>query len=125
MFLTVRLLGLLSSCCLSGFEISPHIITETENMRHGHILSKYCICRRNVFIYLFKGLLVLPVFESINKGVDGGRHPGKNRCHDMDGGELDIVVHHVDQHEWQEADKEGEEDGEHHLGQSYVLLPLG
>ena len=42
----------------------------------------------------------------------------------MNGGELDIIVHHIDQHEWEEADEEGEEDGEHHLGQSYVLLPL-
>ena len=42
----------------------------------------------------------------------------------MDGRELDIIIHHIDQHEWKEADEEGEEDGEHHLGQSYVLLPL-
>ena len=42
----------------------------------------------------------------------------------MNGGELDIIVHHIDQHEGEEADEEGEEDGEHHLGQSYVLLPL-
>ena len=72
-----------------------------------------------------KDLLILPILESVDKGVDCGGHPGKYRRHNMDGGELDIVVHHIDQHEWQEADKEGEEDGEHHLGQSYVLLPLG
>ena len=42
----------------------------------------------------------------------------------MEGGDLDVVIHHVDQHERQEADQEGDEDGEHHLGQAEVLLPL-
>ena len=42
----------------------------------------------------------------------------------MEGGDLDVVIHHVDQHEGQEAHQEGNEDGEHHLGQAEVLLPL-
>ena len=42
----------------------------------------------------------------------------------MERGDLDVVIHHVDQHERQETDQEGNEDGEHHLGQAEILLPL-
>ena len=33
-----------------------------------------------------------------------------------------VVVEHVDQHQRDEADDEGQEDGEHHGGESVVLL---
>ena len=39
----------------------------------------------------------------------------------MDGREGHVVVDHVDQHEGEEADQEGDEDGQHHLCQSKVL----
>ena len=42
----------------------------------------------------------------------------------MKGGDLDVVVNDIDQHEGQETHQEGDEDGEHHLGQAKVLLPL-
>ena len=50
--------------------------------------------------YLLKSLLILPIFESIYEWVDGCGHPCKNRCYHMDCGELDIIINHIDQHEW-------------------------
>ena len=43
----------------------------------------------------------------------------------MEGRDLDVVVNDIDQHEGQETDEEGDEDGKHHLGEAEVLLPLG
>ena len=43
----------------------------------------------------------------------------------MESGHIDIVINHVDQHQREEANEEADEDGQHHLGQSEVLLPLG
>ena len=43
----------------------------------------------------------------------------------MEGGDLDVVVNNVDQHEGQETDEEGNENGQHHLGEAKVLFPLG
>ena len=40
---------------------------------------------------------------------------------DVDGGEGDVIVDDVDQHQGQEADQEGDEDGQHHLCQPEVL----
>ena len=36
-----------------------------------------------------------------------------------------IVVDDIDEHEREEADEEGDEDGQHHLGEPQVLLSLG
>ena len=66
-------------------------------------------------------LLILPVLESVDEWVDGGGHPGENTGYDVDGREGHVVVDHVDQHEGEEADQEGDEDGQHHLCQSKVL----
>ena len=38
---------------------------------------------------------------------------------------IDIIINDIDQHQGKEADQEGDEDGQHHLGQPEVLLPLG
>ena len=40
---------------------------------------------------------------------------------DVDGGEGDVIVNDVDQHQGQEADQEGDEDGQHHLCQPEIL----
>ena len=75
-------------------------------------------------MYLFESLLILPVLEGVDEGVDGGGHPGEDRGDDVEGGHVNIVVYDVDEHEGEEADEEGDEDGEHHLGEAQVLLPL-
>ena len=75
-------------------------------------------------LYLFESLLILPVLEGVDKGVDGGGHPGEDGGDDVEGGHVNIVVYDVDKHEGEEADEEGDEDGEHHLGEAQVLLPL-
>ena len=74
---------------------------------------------------LLESLLVLAVFKRIDKRVDRGRHPGEDRGHHVEGGDLDVVVNNVDQHEGQETDEEGNENGQHHLGEAKVLFPLG
>ena len=103
-------------------------------------------------------LLILPVLESVDEGVDCGRHPSEHAGdkfvmifginnsveliwakvsvkysvvsintdiyqpgNDVDGGEGDVIVNDVDQHQGQEADQEGDEDGQHHLCQPEVL----
>ena len=33
----------------------------------------------------------------------------------MQGGDAELVINHIDQHQGQEADKERDEDGQHHL----------
>ena len=38
---------------------------------------------------------------------------------------IDIIINDIDQHQGKEADQEGDEDGQHHLGQPEVFLPLG
>ena len=68
-----------------------------------------------------KDLLILPILESVDEGVDCGGHPGEDAGDDVDCGEGHVVVHHVDQHQGEEAHQEGDEDGQHHLGQSKVL----
>ena len=75
-------------------------------------------------LYLFESLLILPVLEGVDEGVDGGGHPGEDGGDDVEGGHVNIVVYDVDEHEGEEADEEGDEDGEHHLGEAQVLLPL-
>lgn len=40
----------------------------------------------------------------------------------MEGWDTDIIISDIDDHEGQEGDQEAEEDGEHHPGESHVLL---
>ena len=80
---------------------------------------------RQCSFYLLECLLILSVLEGVDEGVDGGGHPGEDRGDDVEGGHVDLVINHIDQHQREEADEEADEDGQHHLGQSEVLLPLG
>ena len=41
---------------------------------------------------LLEGLLVLPVLEGVDKGVDGGGHPGQHRGDDVDDWEGNLGV---------------------------------
>ena len=45
---------------------------------------------------LCKGLLVLPVLECVDEGVDDGRGPGEDGGQDVQEGELDVLVGDVD-----------------------------
>ena len=74
---------------------------------------------------LLESLLVLSVLKRVDERVHDRRHPGQDRGHHVEGGDLDVVVNDIDQHEGQETDQEGDEDGQHHLGEAEVLLPLG
>ncbi len=56
------------------------------------------------FTDLCKGLLVLPVLECVDEGVDDGRGPGEDGGQDVQEGELDVLVGDVDQHQGEEAD---------------------
>ena len=57
-------------------------------------------------------------FAQVTSEYQGSRS-GNKRTTDV------IVIEDVDQHQWEEAGDEGEEDGGHHLGESQVLLPGG
>ena len=59
-----------------------------------------CVC----FTDLCEGLLVLPVLECVDEGVDDGRGPGEDGGQDVQEGELDVLVGNVDQHQGEEAD---------------------
>jgi hypothetical protein len=60
----------------------------------------------NVFCFtdLCEGLLVLPVLECVDEGVDHGRGPCEDGGQDVQEGELDVLVGNVDQHQGEEAD---------------------
>ena len=65
--------------------------------------------------YLLEGLLILSVLEGVYERVDGGGHPGEHRGDHVQGGDTELIINHIDQHQGQEADKERDEDGQHHL----------
>ena len=71
--------------------------------------------------YLLEGLLILSVFEGVNEWVDSGGHPGEHRGDDMEGGDTEVIIDDIDQHQGEEADQEGDEDSQHHLDREAVL----
>ena len=69
----------------------------------------------NICGYLLEGLLILSVLEGVDERVDGGGHPGEHRGDHVQGGDAELIINHIDQHQGQEADQERDEDSQHHL----------
>lgn len=73
-----------------------------------------------------KNIPVIPVTGRIDDRIDDTGGPGHHRGDDVQPGIrcLAFVVHHIGQHERQEADEEAQKDGDHHHGQPVVLARL-
>ena len=71
--------------------------------------------------YLLEGLLILSVLEGVNEWVDGRGHPGEHRGDDMEGGDTEVIIDDIDQHQGEEADQERDEDSQHHLDREAVF----
>lgn len=70
------------------------------------------------------GLPVLLVHDHIDDGVDAGGEVEQDVAADVQAGVLHILVGHLDYGDGQVADDEGQEDGQHHLGDA-PLVALG
>ena len=59
--------------------------------------------------------MILSVLEGVDEGVDSGGHPGEHRGDHVEGGDAEVIIDNIDQHQGQEADQERDEDRQHHL----------
>lgn len=67
---------------------------------------------------------VKPIGTGVYKRVHNRRRPSQYRCYRVQSGCLDLVVHDVDQHEWQKAQQEAQKNSEHKFGNSRVFSAL-